>query len=519
MGISASQIKAYMTTTNNKILSPKLSAIVHLLGKVLGLVIKEQEGVALFNKVEEIRTLSKASRGRKSNQAIGKAFKKLKSHMLKLKPKESLIIARSFSQFLNFSNLAESLYSVHQIHSHRVRKAQGTNEFIILEDAITRLLKQKFISKKKFYQIAKDLHIDLVLTAHPTQVKRRTLIQKYAYVNDILEKFNKLRIFTKKNIEREEKLLEKNLYEQATSIWKTDEIMRAKPTPLEEAKWGLAVIDDSLWSAIPKLCSRFDSAVLKFTGKSLPINYSPITFGSWMGGDRDGNPSVTAKVTEEVVLLSRWKAANLYEAEFTKMIQALSMHECSKVIRKKVGKTRDPYRVFLRPIRNKMKSTQEQIELFLNYRKPIDQSLIVQSIGEVLLPLNEVYKSLYSVKCEVIADGLVLDLLRQTHAFGLSLAKLDIRQESSRHEELLNNVCIKIGLGDYKNWSEEEKIYFLSKRFSSKDSLIPRNMTWNKEDKEVWSTFKMIAKLPYECMGTYIVSMSHNVSDILAVLS
>ena len=129
--------------------------------------------------------------------------------------------------------------------------------------------------------------------------------------------------------------MERNLHEEITSIWKTDELKRSKPKPTEEAQWGLAVIEDSLWNAVPKICSRFNESVEVYTGKKLSIDFSPFVFGSWMGGDRDGNPNVTAKTTEEVVLLSRWKAANLYEKEFTKIIQKLSMHECSKELRKK----------------------------------------------------------------------------------------------------------------------------------------------------------------------------------------
>ena len=119
---------------------------------------------------------------------------------------------------------------------------------------------------------------------------------------------------------------------------------KSKPKPTEEAQWGLAVIEDSLWNAVPKICSRFNESVEAYTGKKLPIDFSPLVFGSWMGGDRDGNPNVTAKTTEEVVLLSRWEAANLYEKEFTKIIQKLSMHECSKELKKKVGESQEPYR-------------------------------------------------------------------------------------------------------------------------------------------------------------------------------
>ena len=505
-----------------KIANIELSKIVSLLGKILGIVVKEQEGQTLYNKIEEIRSLSKASRGIKNKKKIKlnetKKFRQLISTINKLKPKESLVIARSFSKFLNFSNLAESLDSVHKIDEGKIQKKQGTNAFTLLEDAIDRLLEQKSISKEKFYQVAKSLKIDLVLTAHPTEVKRRTLIQKYTNVNNILEKFNKSRIFKLKNIKTETLAMERNLHEEITSIWKTDELKRSKPKPTEEAQWGLAVIEDSLWNAVPKICSRFSETVETYTRKKLPIDFSPLVFGSWMGGDRDGNPNVTAETTEQVILLSRWEAANLYEKEFTKIIQKLSMHECSKELQKKIGYSQEPYRTYLRPIRDKLKNTQKEIELHLNEKKSLKESLLVQSVNEIINPLKVVYDSLYEVKCKAIADGSVLDLLRRAYAFGLNLARLDIRQESKKHLNLMKSICRHLSLGNFENWTEEEKISFLSREFKSKRPLISKNISLDKEDKETWSTFKMIAKLPRECLGAYIISMSSKASDILTVL-
>ena len=504
-----------------KIANIKLSKIVSLLGKILGFVVKEQEGLSIYNKLEKIRSLSKASRGTKSKKKIKlnetRKFRKLITEINKLKPKETLIVARSFAKFLNFSNLAESLDSIHKIDEGNIQKAQGTNAFTILEDAIDRLLKEKSISKEKFYEVAKSLKVDLVLTAHPTEVKRRTFIQKYTNVNNILENFNKSRIFKIKNIEKETSAMEKNLHEEITSIWKTDELKRYKPTPTAEAKWGLAIIEDSLWNAVPKICSRFNDAVQTYTGKKLPIDFSPLVFGSWMGGDRDGNPNVTANTTKEVILflLSRWEAANLYEKEFTKIIQNLSMHECSKKLKKKTGDSQEPYRDYLRPIRNKLKGTQKEIELFLNEKKPLKNSLLVQSINEIVNPLKDVYDSLCEVKCKAIADGSVLDLIRRTYAFGLNLARLDIRQESKRHSKLMQSICKHLGLGNFENWSEKEKISFLAKEFKSKRPLVSKNISFDKEDSETWSTFKIISSLPRECMGAYVISMTSKVSDIV----
>ena len=495
-----------------------LSKTIRMLGEILGNIIKEHEGLSVFNKIEKIRALSKSSRGDRSKNTINRSFTKLKREISKLNAKDTLVIARSFSKFLDFSNIAESLFSIHNIHDHNIRKTQETNEIVILEEAILDVFKNKSLSLNKFYETAKNLKIEIVLTAHPTEVKRRTLIQKYAKVNHLLDSFNNLRIFTKQNINLEKNLLQNNLHEEITSVWKTDEIKRSRPTPVEEAKWGLAVIEDSLWNAIPKICSRFNNSVKYYTNKDLPINFSPIVFGSWMGGDRDGNPNVTAKTTKEVILLSRWEAASLYEKEFTKLIQSLSLHDCSKKIKKVVGKTWEPYRVFLRPIRNKLNQTQKEIESCLKENRMPKQTLLVQSINEIIQPLNDVYNSLSLVKCQIIADGIVLDLIRRAHTFGLNLTKLDIRQEAARHYKLITSVCKKLGIADYSKLSEEAKIQFLSKEYKSKRPLIPQNIKLDADDRETWTTFKMISESPRECLGAYVISMASNVSDILVVM-
>ena len=505
-----------------KLANIELSKLVSLLGKVLGFVVKEQEGQLLYNKIEEIRYLSKASRGAKNKKKIKlnetKQFRKLISRINRLTPSQSLIIARSFSKFLNFSNLAESLDNVHKVEEGKIQHARGNDEFTLLEDIIDKLLKKKKTSKERFYNLSKNLNIELVLTAHPTEVKRRTLIQKYTKVNDILEKFNKSRIFKIKNIEKENNILEKKLHEQITSIWKTDELKRSNPTPAQEAKWGLAVIEDSLWNSVPKICSRLNEAVQKYSGKNLPIHYSPFKFGSWMGGDRDGNPNVNHKITQEVILLSRWEAANLYEKELTNIIQDLSMHECSNEIKKIAGNSQEPYRVYLRPVRTKLKATQKEIELFLLEGKKLNDQLLLNSTTEIIKPLTTVYYSLCEAKCKALADGAVLDLIRRAYAFGLNLAKLDIRQEASRHSKLVSKIYKSKFKRNYINLPEKEKISFLIKSIKSKKNIINSKIKLGKDDKETWETFKLLEKTPKECLGAYVISMSSSASDILSVM-
>ena len=155
-----------------------------------------------------------------------------------------------------------------------------------------------------------------------------------------------------------------------------------------------------------------------------------------MGGDRDGNPNVTALVTKEVILLSRWEAAKLYEKQLTKLLRSLSMSKCSKKILKKTGKVFDPYRVFLRPLRDKMRKTHILIKEHLVNKKPLEEKKLLSSKEEILAPLRIVRESLEQNQSENIASGDLLDLMRRAKCFGINLAKLDIRQESSRHSQL-----------------------------------------------------------------------------------
>ena len=172
----------------------------------------------------------------------------------------------------------------------------------------------------------------------------------------------------------------------------------------------------------------------------------------------------------------------------------------------------------MRPIRNKLNQTQKEIESCIKENRKPKQTLLVQSINEIIQPLNDVYNSLSLVKCQIIADGIVLDLIRRAHTFGLNLTKLDIRQEAARHYKLITSVCKKLGIADYSKLSEEEKIQFLSKECKSRRPLIPQNIKLDADDRETWTTFKMISESPRECLGAYVISMASNVSDILSVM-
>jgi len=482
---------------------------IRYLGNILGRVIKKQEGENFFNLVEKIRKLSKAN---KSNNSSKHSHKRIIREIKKLNPKNTFKLTRAFAHFMNFINLAESIDASRSLNIYENDQKNVSNKNIFIEEIFEELFENKKIPDTKIYNLAKNLNIGIVLTAHPTEVKRRTLIQKYHKITEILEQRDLLKNFpTKLN------LLDKKLYDEFTIIWNTDDLKRVRPTPFDEARWGLAIIEDSLWDTIPKVYRRLNSIFVKNMGKGLPKNFNPIEFGSWMGGDRDGNPFVTSKVTKEVILLSRWEAAKLYEKSLTKIIRSYSMQNCSKKIFSKVGKTFEPYRVYLRPLRDKMRNTHRSIEQHLIYKKPLDRSKLLNSKEEILKPLRVVRESLEENQNENIASGDLLDLMRRAKCFGINLAKLDIRQESSRHTQLLNELIKSKFNKNYNKLSEDKKIQLLKSLILSKKNIINKFNFKNKENKEVWSTFKTLADEPSECLGAYVISMTTSASDILSI--
>ena len=482
---------------------------VRYLGNILGKVIKNQEGQKFFELVEKVRKLSKAN---KTNPNINQTNRKVIRAIKNLSPKNTFKLTRAFTHFMNLINLAELIDASRSLNEYENSKKKISKNNLFIEEIFENLFDNKNISENKIYNTAKNLNIGIVLTAHPTEVKRRTLIQKYHTIIEILEQRELLKIYPSKL-----KILDKKLLDELTIIWNTDDLKRFKPSPFDEARWGLAIIEDSLWDTVPKVYRRLNSIFLQNMNRGLPKNFNPIEFGSWMGGDRDGNPNVTAKVTREVILLSRWEAAKLYEKSLTKIIRSYSMEKCSKKIQKISGKSYEPYRVFLRPLRDKMRLTHRSIEQHLVNKKPLDQKKLLWSREEILRPLRVVRESLEQNQNENIASGELLDLMRRAKCFGINLARLDIRQESSRHSQLISEFVKNRYKKDYLKMNENEKIRFLKTQLLSKKNTINNYEFKNKENKEVWSTFKILANEPSECLGAYVISMTTSASDILSV--
>ena len=252
------------------------------------------------------------------------------------------------------------------------------------------------------------------------------------------------------------------------------------------------------------------------SGEGLPIDARPVHMSSWMGGDRDGNPFVTHTITREVMLLSRWKAADLYLKDVNELISELSMVKCTDEVRKLAGDQHEPYRAILKQLRTLLNDTLENLDAQmkgeLTNNKPI-----LRNAEQLWLPLHACYQSLHACGMGIIAEGSLLDTLRRVKAFGAHLVRLDIRQESTRHSNVLSELTRYLGIGDYDQWSEQDKISFLVNELSSKRPLLPRDWTPTAEVQEVIDTCKIVAEQSKEALGSYVISMARTASDVLAV--
>lgn len=477
---------------------------VRFLGELLGKTLREQEGVALFERVEAVRALAKSARSGQRGD-----FEALSSLLAQLDIDEALTVARAFSHFLSLANIAEQHHRIRRRRAYQ-RGPDVASQRGSCEETIARLVASG-ISPSAISEAVRELHIDLVLTAHPTEVVRRTILQKDAAIAKALalRDLQDLTVGERREVEDE-------LLRQITAVWATDEVRHQRPSPVDEAKAGLVVIEQVLWDALPRFLRDLDAALVKATGEPLPLDAAPITFGSWMGGDRDGNPNVTASITNEVCRLSRWMAANLFAREVIELQAELSMARASDELMRAVAGSREPYRALLRPVRERLLATRAAMERAEDGRRE-GEPAIYESAEELREPLLLCYRSLVETGQKIIADGRLLDVLRRLSAFGVALVRLDIRQDSSRHAGALDAITRHLGLGSYAEWTEEQRLRFLTDELASRRPLIPDDLEADDEAREVLATFRAVASLSPESLGAYVISMATRPSDVLAV--
>ena len=461
-------------------LPDRLRSDVRILGTILGEVIADARGTEFVDTIEEIRAVAKEARASHegSLQMLGELLKTIEED-------ELVDIARAFNQFLNLANLAEQRFYTKDLEHTFAKEWAGLNEQ--LGDRLRSVLDQ--------------VRIELVLTAHPTEVLRRTLIRKYDAMAAELDQLH---------VDGDDTELRRLIYE----AWHTDEIRQQRPSPEDEAKWGFAVVENSLWEAVPAILRRLDRALVEGEMPPLPLDVKIFTFCSWMGGDRDGNPNVTAETTREVLLLARWMSADLFLRDVEVLIDSLSMSACNEELRAQVGESYEPYRAILRGLRERLVITRDWAE-----HKHEKTSDVILEDRDLLDPLLVCYRSLLDCNLEAVGNGPLLDTIRRVNCFGVNLISLDLRQDAARHREVFNELIDFYGEDSrsYESWPEPKKMEFLLRELASKRPLIPDAWEPSEDVQEVLATFEVIAQEESDGLANYIISMASQPSDVLQV--
>ncbi|NTS76108.1 phosphoenolpyruvate carboxylase [Catenovulum sp. SM1970] len=458
-----------------------ISNNVRELGTILGKTIADDKGASWIDNIEAVRLLGK-------DVAAGdeQAVEQLQRIFSQSSEDDLLIHASAFSQFLNLANIAEQQHTASE---------QGLAELDLPHPLESLAAKLGDLDAKRFNEAVAKLHIELVLTAHPTEVNRRTFIHKY---HQIAEELGQADGQLSGRIEE--------LIEQA---WHTHEIRNKRPSPLDESRWGLNAIADSLWHAVPQFVRELDELSIKVTGLPLAEDIVPVTMASWMAGDRDGNPFVTAKLSKQAIMQARLMAAELYLQDFERLSLELSMSKATDELLEADVNHLGPYRCALKTAIDKLKVSVALLQ-------EGQSAGAIASSDELIAPLKACRESLLAVGLTRVANSHVLDLIRKVQCFGISLVKLDFRQHSERHDETVADIVKALHLGDFNHWTEQQKIEFLLNELKNPRPLLPQAQ-WSEDTQEVLDTFALIAEQPSEVLGIYIISMASKVSDVLVV--
>lgn len=268
---------------------------VRLLGELLGDTIRAREGDGIFARVEQVRALAKRAHGGDPD-----AFDVLADGLRGIPIAEAVPIARAFAHFLTLANIAEQHHRIRRRREY-ARDPNGRPQPGSCEDAFGRW-RAGGLSTEDIGRLLRDLRIELVLTAHPTEIVRRTLLQAHRRIAELLSDRDRSDATPSELEETTE-----GLRREIELMWQTEEARSSAVTPVDEVRGGLAVFEQSLWDALPRYLRQIERAL----GEPLPLDAAPLRFGSWIGGDRDGNPHVTPEVTRKTIWMGRWVAADL----------------------------------------------------------------------------------------------------------------------------------------------------------------------------------------------------------------
>lgn len=475
------------------------------LGRVLGEVIRTHAGQRVFDCIEAVRASTKEIRAG-STEGLPDVQERLRA----LPVEEARQVTRGFGLFLSLANVAEQHHRLRRRRDHE--RAGDQPQRGSLEETLARL-RAEGLEAETLAAALRRQQVELVLTAHPTEITRSTVIQKLNRIADLLRENDRPDL-----VPFEQERVADELRSQVTALWLTDEIRRQRPTPLDETRAGLFWFEQTLWDATADTLRRLDRVCREHLDLELGWRTAPVRFGSWMGGDRDGNPNVTADITRRAVCLGRAFACTLYRREVDALAEELSLAAADAALTQRAGDAREPYRAVLNQLAERLSESRRH--WLRGYhaedgRPPHAEAgpIELEELREVLLLVRD---SLLEADARSLADGRVLDLLRRTTVFGLTLARLDLRQDAGVHEAIADRLCD----GAYSSLEESERLDWL-RRWRKGAGPAPASVLETEagpDDGEMRETVRLLLSLDEigdDALGAYVISMARRASDVV----
>jgi len=504
---------------------------VNFLGALLGETIREQEGEQRFALVEAVRHLAKA--GREGDTTAQEA---LLQRIEALPLEDARVVVKAFASFFQLVNLAEDQERVRVLH-HRLQQAaaEGKPMSETIADAV-RQLHDQGLSAAEMQALLDRLLVVPVLTAHPTEAKRRTVLIKLARIAAQLHhcEFHS-------PTPAEEAEAEAFIREEIASLWQTEETRIRKLTVMDEVRNGLYYFEHTLFDLIPRLYADLEEALARYYPDVSFRIPQFLRFGSWIGGDCDGNPFVTPAVIEETLRSHKALVLRLYQQAIERMYGLLSSDESygvspelresleadAEVLPDEAAHYRQLYPRQL--YRQKMALVYRKLQLTAEANQQPWRSDPGPRRGEYahedefIADLVVMQESLRRHRGERLATGRLGRLINQARIFGFYLATLDIRQHARRHAQALAELFQRYGMvADYFRCSEAERQALLTAEILNPRPLVPGRLDFSPTTNETLEVFRVIRRgherIGKRAIKSYIVSMTAAPSDILAVL-
>ncbi|MGM0874804.1 MAG: phosphoenolpyruvate carboxylase [Bacillota bacterium] len=487
------------------------------LGHILGEILVHHGGTELLDKVEKLRVMAKTLRGSFDKDI----YNELKEEIVNLDTPMRQQVIRAFSIYFHLINAAESNHRI-----RRRREYQLQDDHVVqpasIESAIL-ALKENEIDEATIQNVLNTLSLELIITAHPTEATKRSVIEIQKRIANILKNLDNP-MLTKK----ERKKLEDSLLNEVTILWQTDELRHRKPTVMDEVRNGLYYFDQTFFDVLPDIHQDLEEGLTEQFPEHKWEVPNFLRFGSWIGGDRDGNPNVTPEVTWETLVSHRELALKKYKESLIEVMKRFSHSttrvEVSEELFANVENEENTYLTSEKQWPIETEVYRRKIAIILARLDAVGKTEIgYQSSDELLEDLYLIQRSVNNHQPAQRELKMLKKLIRQVQLFGFHLATLDIRNHSGEHESAITEILRKVKVtDDYSALSEEEKIKTLKNVLKDPRPVLLLNEDYSKETQEMIKVFTMI-KRAHDTFGkksilVYLVSMTQAASDLLEVL-